>query len=57
MRTVNSVSMGVYSSLQAKFVSTQDDVQIQRYSAPVLRNDIIYVVESVDSDNKKIRKL
>ena len=57
MRTVNSVSMVVYSSLQAKFVNTQADVQIQRYSAPVLRNDIIYVVESVDSDNKKIRKL
>ena len=56
MARVKRVSLVVYGSLQVKFVKTQDDVQIQSYQDPVFRNDIICVVESIESDNRIIRR-
>ena len=43
--------MVLYSSLYVKSAKSEHDVQIYSYSTLVLRNDIIYVVKSVDSDD------
>ena len=51
------MSMMVYSGLQVQFIRNKYDIQIQRYETSVLSNIIIYIVKSVDKNNKMFMRL